>query len=408
VERRKWVEWVLFSALAVGALFFLRWMVPKAVYRVQRALAPAVRLDPGRRNELRASETKIGRGVSPSTEGDSGIDPCLLLPSPDASSSAEQFTPTGMVRDCLLLAPDGRNLEAVEVDLRTGALVVVRTDLVLSGTPAIAYTHVVRPPVQAFWQSGPAPINVYDVYPDGDRFPYRYQDLHLPGQERLESRRISNGTSYLNAVFEHGAAGIFAGALSGWNGAGWDVDLADGTIYVFPDAYAAAGTRQAALEGVIDPSGGRLTVQRNGDGDITSIRTSDGRQVKFYYEDGRLQGLSDSTNQQVRYAYDPSQRLSQTTDASNRVVVYSYAGDRIAALLTTGGSPMMKATYDGDGRVATLWLQSGEQFRFRYKTDFLGSMAQTEVRGGEGNAWQVKLYRGAYTVRPLNITEKGE
>lgn len=396
----------MFSAVAVVVVYFLYWLVPWSVTHAQHAIGPSERVNPTLRRELRAQETRMAVSTPASDSAATGLDPCLHLPAPDASSAAEEVNPGGRVGDCLLLVPDGRNMEEEEVNLRTGMLVIVRTDLVLSGAPTIAFTRVVRPPTSSLWPSNASPWSDYDILPGRILFPYRSMSLRLPDSTQLQWRRVSKEMSYADAVFESIAGGSrFGHALAGWNGAGWDVDLPDGTTYVFPDSYTAGGLRQSALSAVLDPSGARLTLERDSDGNLQSIDASDGRRLQFFYQDGDLRALSDSSGQQVRYSYDPQGRLYQTTDSLDHVVNYAYTGEKVTGMLGAHGSSLLKATYDSAGRISMVSLTNGAAFRLRYETDFTGEVIAAEVLTDEGG-WRVRIYDGAYAVHQLNTPMK--
>src|SRR6202040_173627 len=69
---------------------------------------------------------------------------------------------------------------------------------------------------------------------------YQEADLILPEGGKIHFVRTSTGTSWLDAVFVHQETATTAAtptpfykATMTWNGAGWNVTLTNGTVYVF-------------------------------------------------------------------------------------------------------------------------------------------------------------------------------
>src|SRR5579872_7165326 len=73
-------------------------------------------------------------GIAPQP-GKSGLPPCLFIVPPHADA---QPVVSGTVGDCVLLTPDGKKLDLIEVDLARG-IIPVRTDLYLTDTIPLAF-----------------------------------------------------------------------------------------------------------------------------------------------------------------------------------------------------------------------------------------------------------------------------
>src|SRR5207244_11914252 len=95
------------------------------------------------------------------------------------------------------------------VDLFTGLLVVEKTDLVLSDVLPIVLTRTYRP--RALYQAvdgssrpfGIGTSHPYEMFLVGDRSPYTFVEIILPDGGRLHYDRISPGTSFEDAMYEH-------------------------------------------------------------------------------------------------------------------------------------------------------------------------------------------------------------
>src|SRR5207245_9952405 len=92
-------------------------------------------------------------------------------------------------------------------------------------------------PVHAFGKNSNHP---YDIVPVGTRNPYTYQMILLEDGDFLYFDRISKGTGYADAVYQHTETYTrFYNATQTWNGNGWTMKLADGWEIRFPEAYSA-------------------------------------------------------------------------------------------------------------------------------------------------------------------------
>ena len=98
-------------------------------------------------------------------------------------------------------------IDRFEVDLRYGNFLVRQTDLSLSYTFGVPlartynsgdYIHPNRS--RAF---GNNPNHSFDIAPLGSRDPYTYEMLVFEDGDYLFLDRISEGTSYADAVFQH-------------------------------------------------------------------------------------------------------------------------------------------------------------------------------------------------------------
>ena len=81
--------------------------------------------------------------------------------------------------------------------------VLRQTDLFVSDSAPLSLARTYR--VGDFYSRafGVGTNHPYDICPTGTRFPYTYMDLNLEDGRQIHFRRISQGTGYADAVFEH-------------------------------------------------------------------------------------------------------------------------------------------------------------------------------------------------------------
>lgn len=101
--------------------------------------------------------------------------------------------------------------------------------------------------------------------------PYTYVDVIMADGATIHYDRISKGTDYADAVYEHHARTAFLGSLFKWNGNGWDLRFADGSLFVFPENYSGVRPNQGAPLSMQDAAGHRITFERDGDRNLKRL-----------------------------------------------------------------------------------------------------------------------------------------
>ena len=338
--KRKLIEWTIFGIVVVGLLFLMRWFVPWAVFRIEIAtgIAKVVprRLDPDLRRRLREEESRLAQDASAAKRSPLESSPCLVLPvkegiSEVAGQGVSEFKagaagrPSTPIRHCLDLVPGGGPVNAVELSFHDLAVMFVQTDLSLPGNPPIAFTRVVQR--YGDWNSKFQVYlpDEYLTFPTGHRNPYTDMTVWLADRRGIFFNRISKGTGYADAVYKPGDTGsLFDNALIGWIGNEWDCDLADGRTLVFPDSYSARRPQQDSMVGLIEPSGSSLTLDRDGEGNLHEVRSSDGRWMKLHYRGPLVVSVKDSAGEKAVYSYDKKNRLSFSTNTAGETLSYAY------------------------------------------------------------------------------------
>jgi len=289
--------------------------------------------------------------------------PCLLV-----RQGTRAGTATAEITECI---PDLRadsDLDELEVDLRWGAFIVRKTDLFAADVIPLALTRSYR-----IWDSllrafGTGTNHPYDTFPVGSRQPYTFMELIFADSSRLHYDRISQGTGYADAVYEHTATSTrFLRSRIQWNGNGWDLRLRDGTAYSFPEAYAAKKSADAALIGIRDAEGHAMRFERDQRRNLRRLTSPGGRSLSFDYDAGdRIARLVDDRGRQMRYTYDAGGRLATVTDSTGRIIRHRYDGLYMVSAHEEPGGELFHVDYM-DGRVAVLRLPAGRTFRFAFE-----------------------------------------
>jgi RHS repeat-associated protein len=273
------------------------------------------------------------------------------------------------------------------VDTSTGILRHSETDLVLPDTLPIKLTRTYVSQDNYSRPFGIGWSDRYELFLQGSAHPWTYINLILPDGEQVYFTNIGNVNSFTQAVYtptlSPGAA--YYGSSITWNGIGWNLRLKDGTTYVFPDSEDLNIPALAAVTSIFDRYGNKLTITRDGSGNVTQITSPDGRWVQFQHDSGnRITQTIDNIGRTITYRYDldtgttcnqPAAAvglLCQVTDANGGITKYTYdAGNRLLTIVDRRGNTALTNTYDPtSGRVTNQVLADGTStFTFAYTID---------------------------------------
>jgi YD repeat-containing protein len=223
-------------------------------------------------------------------------------------------------------------VDRFEVDLRYGSFILRQTDLYLADVFEVPLTRsydssdwVHSNPVHAFGKNSNHP---YDIVPVGTRNPYTYQMILLEDGDFLYFDRISKGTGYADAVYQHTETSTrFYKATQSWNGNGWTMKLADGSEIRFPESYSAKNAAQGAPTEMRDVQGNILELHRDGRRNLQEIKTPHGHWIRFNYDDlSRIIRAEDDAEHWVRYSYNNDGLVAEAISSSGRERHYAYEG----------------------------------------------------------------------------------
>ena len=276
------------------------------------------------------------------------------------------------------------------VDLSTGIYVREDDDIVLTkGVPFALH----RSYMSGDRQTRPFGIGTSsnaDWYIVGDVDGFQWAAVILANGARIRFTRTSTGTSYVNARFEHReTATFFYGSQLAWNGLGWTLRLADGTIHKFSGCSPTA-RRGCSLIETRDPDGHVLKFVRGADEGLRAIEGTGERMTLQYDESGRVVAITNGYRDLVRYVYDTAGRLEKATMEDGVVRRYSYGPhDELVKIEEPGR--VIENTFNADSRLVRQVLhRQGEP-------DYEEEWAYTAVDGTVSETVNTDIY-GQRTV----------
>jgi RHS repeat-associated protein len=287
------------------------------------------------------------------------------------------------------------------VDPSTGLFVYQSNDAYLPDVIPINLTRVYRQGDTVSRDFGMGTSHNYEVYLVGDKNPYTYQDLILPDGGRIHYARISSGTSWTDAVYQHSTTATeFYGSTINWNpsrlpNGGWDLHFKDGSLWAFPESSSASLPQQAAILYIQDRWGNVLNIARGTNANITQITSPNGRWLQFTYDScNRIQQLTDDIGRSTIYAYDSSNcntsgHLHTFTDPNQGVATYNYGEngattDEMTSIVDARLIKYLTNQYDSSGRVYLQTLANSGTFKFTYATDAFSNITQTTITDPNG------------------------
>jgi YD repeat-containing protein len=258
-----------------------------------------------------------------------------------------------------------------EVDLRYGAFKALQTDLEVKDVfdvpltrTYIAQDWVGDNRVQEFGINTNHP---YDIAPLGTRNPYTEMELTLEDGDFLYFKRVSPGTGYADAVYQHTETSTrFYKSTINWNGNGWRLQLTDGEEMFFPESYAAKNLAQGAATEIRDAEGNKLELKRDGQRNLMEILTPRGHWIKFTYDNqARIVRAEDDAGQWAKYAYNGGGMLADVVHSSGQASHYDYSGSLMTAILDGQGHVLVRNTYSGNVLTAQVY-PNGNIYRYQY------------------------------------------
>jgi YD repeat-containing protein len=240
----------------------------------------------------------------------------------------------------------------------------------------------------------------------GDRAAFQWAALVFAGGERIYFQRVSAGTSYSSALFEHWASPTsFSGARLGWSGSEWLLRLRDGSLARI--APCSAPPWKCTVLDIRDCDGHHIRFKR--DAAMTLLKIDTGAQsIDFSYDDNlRITEARDSSGHHVRYAYDDLGRLIRATTSDGTIRSYGYdAMHRMTRVEEPGR--IVENAYDADGLITKqrVWshdtsrsaaAESAYIYEMAYKKED-GRVRQTDVWQSNGEHKRAIFDRTGYVV----------
>ena len=320
------------------------------------------------KNELSYEPEVLSSYTKPDLKKADGRYPCLVMKKQrDARISLRTFEVA--IDNCLQKSFIDGDVDEIEVDLRSGLVMVRKTDFFVPGTAPVAVTRCYRS-----WDSqsrtfGRNTALSWDMYPLGDMDSYTYMDLYLCDGNKIHFERISKGSGFADVLYEHRqTATPFFGSRLRWNGDAWHLKRIDKAELFFPGTYNA---------------------RRGVDGGLTQFRSSTGMSVKIERDRRRnLRRLVASNQTSIQFEYDWRDRVSKAFDDNKRVVNYFYD---VAGRLVEIQSPDSTSRFNYDYEDVTSIYENGHRLvEFKYP---LGLVEQISLADG-------RIYKIRYDSGP--------
>ncbi|WP_236905562.1 RHS repeat-associated core domain-containing protein [Collimonas arenae] len=224
----------------------------------------------------------------------------------------------------------------------------------------------------------------YDLFLIGDTSPWTYQELVLPDGGRVHYVRISPGTTYTDAVYQHTTTPTkYFGSTITWRGGDcyWELKMKDGSKICFPESMASSNARAAAAVSISDRAGNTLAFSRDGLGNLTKIISPSSRYVQISYDaKNRITSATDNIGRTVSYEYDATGHLVKATDPAGKSEMYTYdVNHNMLTVQDKRGNVMVTNTYDANNRVATQTYADNTTNKFAYTLDTNNKVTQTDV-----------------------------
>ena len=287
--------------------------------------------------------------------------PCFIVtPVIDAN---DRTPPTGSVSTCTPGMRTERRFDELEVNLRSGLLVTRHTDFFRPDSLPLVLTRAYHAWDRESRAFGIGENHPYDILPVGSRNPFTYVDLIMTDGLVIHYERISKGTDYADAVYEHRGTTAFLGSRFMWNGNGWDLRFRDGSLFVFPENYSGVRPNQGAPIGMLDEAGHRVLFERDQDRRLKRLTSPSGHFLAFDYDESyRIRRVTDDEGHTVRYGYDAGGRLALVNDGARRLQ-YTYDGTLLTSITTEDNRSVVAVKYQA-GTLVELNLAGKRTFRF--------------------------------------------
>jgi YD repeat-containing protein len=235
------------------------------------------------------------------------------------------------------------------VSLSTGIFVRRDVDFVLEDTPRVVFERSYRSN-----DSQPRPFGLgsnhsYGKFLVGDAPVLSYVDLILEDGARVHYRRTSPGTGHADAVFIHDATpSQYLNSRLSWKGAGWLIEMRDGSSYQFP-ACSPDALKPCTMSGYADQYGRRIAITFDARNNPVRIETERHHKLDLQYdEQGRVVLAWDDGDRWMTYRYDGQGRLSRVDHSTGYAGQYTYDADG-HMLAFTDGTVTEAMAYDRQG-----------------------------------------------------------
>jgi RHS repeat-associated protein len=297
------------------------------------------------------------------------------------------------------------------VNTATGLFVLTKTDAHLPDVIPIRFNRIYRQNDSAVRPFGIGSSDNYELLLLGNTNPWTFMDMVLPDGGRVHYTRVSSGTGYADAVYEHTATPTrYYKSRIAWNGTAWDLTFKNGTVYTFPNSNGQTAPSNAALVGVRDRHGNKLNIARDTNGHLLKLVSTHGRSLTFTSDTlGRITQMTDHIGRTTQYAYDTSGRLTTVTDPDAGTTQYTYDGsNRMLTLRDRRNIIFLTNEYDTAGRVWRQTRVDNGTYVFSYTVNGSGVVTQTDVTDPGGHVRRVTFNSSGYIMTEVRALGQAE
>uniref|UniRef100_I5AXE2 Rhs family protein n=1 Tax=Eubacterium cellulosolvens (strain ATCC 43171 / JCM 9499 / 6) TaxID=633697 RepID=I5AXE2_EUBC6 len=183
---------------------------------------------------------------------------------------------------------------------------------------------------------------------------YLGHDTTIPMRVRL----FYNGMDELGGVFGRGWRHNFESRLVRDNNTVYVTDE-DGEVSVFQsqDGVTFVSDRDVIGNLEIRSDGSWVWMDRerirhffDDEGNIQSLKSDDGYEIRFFHENGNLVRACDNFSNSYEYQYDENGNLIQVSDQGGRQVAFGYAEGKLTSITDPNGD-VLTFSYDKEGRL---------------------------------------------------------
>ena len=299
------------------------------------------------------------------------------------------------------IGPAYQPLHEGHIHLGTGLYIRQDEDLIVRGTPPLVLHRTYRSGFNVQREFGIGATHNGGRLLEGDPDRFQWVEFAASDSALIRFERISPGTSYTNAMFEHRSSpSEWQGAKLGWTGTGWAARRRDGSVMMF-QGCGQGGAPHCWILWERDADGHRIDYRRDATGRLLRIEASPDRWIAFDYDDkGRIGRAYSSDDEEVSYEYDERGRLSRSRGSDGIGNVYTYTDRNELASIDTG-EVLIENTYDQAGRVirqVNTWPGDDEPYVFEFAYKLLnGQVAHVESKRSDGTWWRLH-YENRYIV----------
>jgi YD repeat-containing protein len=319
-------------------------------------------------------------------------------------------------------APTYSAIAGDPVDLSTGLYYRTTVDLVINDVIPIIFSRTYVSGDSFSRPFGVGTNHSYGTFLAGDAPALTYVVLALPDGGRINYRRIAGSAGVTGAVFEHTETPTeYRNSRLSWNGAGWTIQLRDGTSYTYPSCSPSL-LKACTVSSYRDPEGNQLRMRHDRRMNLVEIRSPNGATIELKYDGkDRILLARTSHGQQVQYEYDDLGRLVRVTSADGAKSRYGY--DRRHQMIQIDEPGVsIKNSFDPKGRCVLNEVQIDEVdeqgkptsrrdvYKFAYTENKAGDIVATEVEQPNGRrklTFDERGYRLSDTTEPAGAAEFG-